>query len=307
MLSYDDIKQKADKSRISLVIDNEYSIYYIVLPKDNNTFDYKFATQFHECLDQIESDNLRYREEQSKFYEMELILAKNNNNETDSITESGKQIHKQQQQRSQTNLQNDKQLRIVKDKPAVMITLGLGTKIFSTGFNLDAIKKFEARIELPLIMQQLLARLLIFPMPTACLFNGHTIAGGLIFGLCHDFRIMREDKAFIQLSELNIGLGFMPGYAAVVKHQLNAEMMRLLIFGKRYKSQQALKMGVVQKLFKDEDDMINWAQIFGKKYSHLGENREAMKETKMNIHWQVHSILTSFNELNQDTLNSIKL
>ena len=83
---------------------------------------------------------------------------------------------------------------------------------------------------------KLLARILIFPMPTMCVFNGHAVAGGLILGLVHDFRIMREEKSFVCLSELNIGITLPPGYAAVVRRQLDPEMWRLLILGKRYKS-----------------------------------------------------------------------
>lgn len=50
-------------------------------------------------------------------------------------------------------------------------------------------------------------------MPTMCAFNGHALAGGLILGLVHDFRIMREEKSFVCLAELNVGISLPPGYA----------------------------------------------------------------------------------------------
>ena len=97
------------------------------------------------------------------------------------------------------------------------MTMGIGSKIFSSGFEVSLFKKDNAFQELPSLFTKLLARILIFPMPTMCVFNGHAVAGGLILGLVHDFRIMREEKAFVCLSELNIGITLPPGYAAVVR------------------------------------------------------------------------------------------
>ena len=97
------------------------------------------------------------------------------------------------------------------------MTLGIGSKIFSSGFEVSLFKKDNVFQELPSLFTKLLARILIFPMPTMCVFNGHAVAGGLILGLVHDFRIMREEKAFVCLSELNIGITLPPGYAAVVR------------------------------------------------------------------------------------------
>jgi len=39
-------------------------------------------------------------------------------------------------------------------------------------------------------MQELLARLMEFPLPTMCVFNGTAMAGGYFLGLAHDFRVM---------------------------------------------------------------------------------------------------------------------
>ena len=49
--------------------------------------------------------------------------------------------------------------------------------------------------------------------------NGMTIAGGLLFALMHDFRIMKDDgKAFVCLSEINIGVSLTPAFGAIVKY-----------------------------------------------------------------------------------------
>ena len=57
-------------------------------------------------------------------------------------------------------------------------------------------------------------------MPTMCVLNGLTIAGGLLFALMSDFRVMQTlgDKNFVCLSEINIGISLTPALGAMVKY-----------------------------------------------------------------------------------------
>ena len=66
--------------------------------------------------------------------------------------------------------------------------------------------------------------------------NGTSIAGGLLFALMFDFRIMRDDgdKTFTCLSEINIGVSLTPALGAMVKYQLDPQTARLLSYGGRY-------------------------------------------------------------------------
>ena len=57
-------------------------------------------------------------------------------------------------------------------------------------------------------------------MPTLCIFNGNAIAGGYIFGLCHDYRIMHETNGMICLSELKFGMPFPLPYMRVCRAKL---------------------------------------------------------------------------------------
>eukprot|EP00347_Sterkiella_histriomuscorum_P000051 403377372 len=243
-MTFAQIQEKAAKDRISLVQDD--NIFFILLPKEDNQFDYDFIKQYHECLDIIEKSK----------------------------------------------------------GPAIMATVNLGGKTFSSGFNLDVIKSSTDPYELPVLMQQLLARILVFPIPTACIFDGIAVAGGLIFGLVFDFRIIREEKAFVQLNELNVGIGLMPGFAAIIRNQLDSQMARLLIYGKRYKSEQSRKMKIVQKIYRDEQDMINLVSLFYKEFGHLGGRREALYETKINMHYDTYKMLKELPPLKLATLNN---
>ena len=68
-----------------------------------------------------------------------------------------------------------------------------------------------------LLIQQIFDRLLTIGVPTLCAMNGTTIAGGLLFSLIHDFRTMKEEKSFVCLSEINIGLSLTPAFGAIIK------------------------------------------------------------------------------------------
>ena len=72
-------------------------------------------------------------------------------------------------------------------------------------------------------------------MPTLCVFNGHAVAGGLFLGLAHDFRILK-DKSFVSLSEILIGVGMGPAWTALLNVKLQTQVVRLMIYGLRYKS-----------------------------------------------------------------------
>lgn len=75
-----------------------------------------------------------------------------------------------------------------------------------------------------------MARLLEFPMPSMCVFNGNAIAGGYILGLCHDFRIMNATIGRICLSELKIGLSLAPAYMTVCSAKLSPQICNKVVF-----------------------------------------------------------------------------
>lgn len=121
------------------------------------------------------------------------------------------------------------------------MTIGSGSKFFSSGFDLnfwakDRMNVFNSVLEL----QELQKRVLTLGIPTMCVFNGHSVAGGLLLGLTHDFRIMKKGPYVTSLPELNLGIPLNPGYTAVTKGALEHHVAKLLGFGGKFSPEESL-------------------------------------------------------------------
>ena len=116
--------------------------------------------------------------------------------------------------------------------PGVLVTIGTGAKHFSSGFDLPFWLESFQNLETSICnMTKIHARLLAFPMPTMCVFNGNAIAGGYILGLSHDFRIMHETTGAICLSELKLGLPLPAPYMEICAAKLQATVCNKIVFG----------------------------------------------------------------------------
>lgn len=115
--------------------------------------------------------------------------------------------------------------------PVVLVTMGTGSKVFSTGFDLthwkaDVTNSFETSATMLTVFKKLIT----LNVPTLCLMNGHSYAGGLFLGLCHDFRIIAA-KAKICFTEITVGVGMSPAYTALATNLLDSQVARQLTLG----------------------------------------------------------------------------
>ncbi|MBP2397830.1 enoyl-CoA hydratase/isomerase family protein [Glutamicibacter protophormiae] len=129
-----------------------------------------------------------------------------------------------------------------------LVTTGTG-KFYSNGLD---VAEAEGPVELdPDYVRRLQAvyrRVLTLPMPTAAAVNGHAFGGGALLAMAHDYRVMRTERGFFCFPEVNIGIAFTEGMAALVQSKLSAAQARdAMLTGRRFDGDQAAAAGLVDE------------------------------------------------------------
>src|SRR5215471_9365847 len=157
-----------------------------------------------------------------------------------------------------------------------VVTIGTG-KFFSNGFDLDYLGSLAVDDLLAFVDRScaLLARVLTLPAPTIAAVNGHAFGIGAMLALAHDRRVMRADRGWFCLPEVDLGLPFRPFMQALVTNRLSSSVAQeAMLTGRRYPAGDALAGGIVDALAPEEelltaaiDHMQMWA---GKQPAILG-------------------------------------
>ena len=133
--------------------------------------------------------------------------------------------------------------------PAALVTVG-SDKFYSNGLDLDWLMSPAG--EGPGFIGDFLAffaRMLALPLPTVAALNGHAFAGGAMFALAHDFRVMRGDRGFFCLPEVDLGMPFAPGMNALITGKLDSRTASdLILTGRRIGGEEALRLRVVDEI-----------------------------------------------------------
>ena len=78
------------------------------------------------------------------------------------------------------------------------------------------------------------------------MLQGHTFAAGALLALAHDVRIMRADRGYFCLPEVDISIPFSTGMSALVQAPLShATAHEAMTTGRRYGGTEALDAGIV--------------------------------------------------------------
>ena len=165
----------------------------------------------------------------------------------------------------------------------ILVTIGRkDTKIFNQGFNLEfwsqnALNPYSSLAE----YQLLLGKILTLGLPSLCVMNGHTFAGGLFLGVTHDFRIMTNDSSKkVCLSEINLGFNMPKAYGRIIKETTTRQAYRKLSLGAMLSPQEALDLDVVDDLFDGIDDCESKIKAFAEKYDSVCAKRDPIKTNK---------------------------
>ncbi|KAJ2466994.1 hypothetical protein GGI03_001806 [Coemansia sp. RSA 2337] len=147
-------------------------------------------------------------------------------------------------------------------KGGALITTSTG-KFYSNGLAIDDAMEIGDPFYLPFM--RMLARILTFRVPTVAAINGHAFAGGCMLALAHDYRVMRADRGWIAMNEIDIGIPLIPGMAAIVKCKVKAQdkLRDCVLAAHRFKASDAVAAGFVDKAV-EENALIDTAIQYAK-------------------------------------------
>lgn len=131
---------------------------------------------------------------------------------------------------------------------SALITTAHG-KFFSNGYDVAwAQSNDEDRMVLmDNLLRSVVSDLLSLPMPTLAAVTGHASAAGYILALAHDYVLMRSDRGFLYMSELDIRRVIPAWFVAVVDAKVGspAARRRIVMQAAKLTATEALRLGVI--------------------------------------------------------------
>lgn len=130
--------------------------------------------------------------------------------------------------------------------PLSVVVTGDG-RFFSNGLDLDGFAADPEGSGAVLDeVHRLFGRVLLLPAYTVFALNGHTFAAGAMLSCCGDARVMREDRGYWCLPEVDLGLPLTePMFAAVTARLSVAAAAEAMNTGRRYTAEEAVAAGLV--------------------------------------------------------------
>lgn len=169
----------------------------------------------------------------------------------------------------------------VREDPAPMVTTATG-KIWSNGLDLEWLQANPTQFQSYLSdAQHLMAAFLELPVPTVAAVQGHCFAAGAMLSLCHDQRVMRADRGWWCLPEIDLDLPFTPGMNALCTTRLTPSTAGVaMTTAHRYPGEEALAAGIVEHLAAEGEVAASALAIArdltGKNAEVLGQIKQAM-------------------------------
>ncbi|KGN51283.1 enoyl-CoA delta isomerase 1, peroxisomal [Cucumis sativus] len=129
----------------------------------------------------------------------------------------------------------------------VLITTAEG-KFFSNGYDIDWAKtSMNQMILMDDNLKSVVSDLITLPMPTIAAVSGHASAAGFIFAMSHDYIVMRRDRGFLYMSELDIGRVIPQWFAVLVKSRIGSAAVRreVVLKAPKLTADKALELGII--------------------------------------------------------------
>jgi len=96
--------------------------------------------------------------------------------------------------------------------------------------------------------------------------------------LAHDVRVMRADRGFFCLPEIDLGMPLAPGMTAIVKARLpGAVAHEAVVTGRRYGGEDAARLGIVAEAVAEDDVLPRAIELAAAQAGRAGSNLAVLK------------------------------
>ena len=164
--------------------------------------------------------------------------------------------------------------------PAALVTVG-GGKFYSNGLDVDYLfSHADAIPEYLDLVHTVYTRLLRYPMATVAAVQGHAFGAGAMLALCHDTSVMREDRGFFCLPEVNLGMPFTHGMSTLLLERLpNQTALEAMTTGRRYGGPDAVAAGIVQTVAGEDQLLETAVRQAAERVATRGPNLTSIKDS----------------------------
>ncbi|KAI3748705.1 hypothetical protein L6452_11973 [Arctium lappa] len=149
--------------------------------------------------------------------------------------------------------------------PSALITTAQG-KFFSNGYDLAWSQSDPERHILMSSKLRLLVRDLIsLPMPTIAAVSGHASASGFILAQAHDYVLMRKDRGFLYMSEMDIKLVVPDWFVKLLKNRIGspAALRDIVLRADKVTAEAAVAKGIIYSAHDSAEETVKAAVRLG--------------------------------------------
>jgi enoyl-CoA hydratase/carnithine racemase len=129
-----------------------------------------------------------------------------------------------------------------------LVSIGSG-KFYSNGLDLDHLSSCGDAAGYVSSVLAIMKRVLVFPAYTVAAVNGHAFGAGAQLALAHDARVMRSERGYFCMPEIDMKAYLHPGMTAIIQARLpHQSAHELIVTGKRYGAEDALARRIVDRV-----------------------------------------------------------
>ncbi len=180
---------------------------------------------------------------------------------------------------------------VIADENASLLIITGRDKSFAQGLDLDFLYSAspDAAVSFVNDCMRMVGRLLQFPLPVVSAINGHAFGLGFMIAIASDYRVMRSDRGFLCLPEIDLGMTLIPSMNALVTEKLSGALVRdMLLAGKRLGGDEAAARGLIDASC-GLDQLLAEAQSVAQPM--MGKDRKTLAGLKADVNRPVLDVI----------------